>query len=125
LHEIARIEWTYGRDEKLSIAEMIDEKYRGIRPAPGYPALPDHTMKRTLFEVLDAEKQSGIALTESYMMQPPGSVCGFYFSHPGSRYFAINRITRDQVEDYARRKGIKLKEAEKWLAPVLGYDAEE
>jgi 5-methyltetrahydrofolate--homocysteine methyltransferase len=125
LHEIARIAWNVGRNEKLSIADMIAEKYRGIRPAPGYPALPDHTMKRTLFEVLDAEKQSGIALTESCMMIPPGSVCGFIFSHPGSRYFAINRITRDQTEDYARRKGIKLQDAEKQLAPVLGYDADE
>jgi 5-methyltetrahydrofolate--homocysteine methyltransferase len=125
LHEIARIECDYGRDEKLTVADMIAEKYRGIRPAPGYPALPDHTMKRTLFELLDAERTAGISLTDSYMMYPPGSVCGFYFSHPDSRYFAINRITRDQAEDYARRKGIKLKEAEKWLAPVLGYDADE
>jgi 5-methyltetrahydrofolate--homocysteine methyltransferase len=125
LHEIARIDWDFGCNENLSIADMIDEKYRGIRPAPGYPALPDHTLKRTLFELLDAERLSSISLTESYMMYPPGSVCGFYFSHPGSRYFAINRVTRDQVEDYARRKGIRLKEAEKWLAPVLGYDAED
>jgi 5-methyltetrahydrofolate--homocysteine methyltransferase len=123
LHEIARIECGYGRDEHLAIADMIAEKYRGIRPAPGYPALPDHTMKRTLFELLDAKKQLGIQLTESFMMYPAGSVSGFLFSHPDSRYFAINRITRDQVEEYARRKGIKLKEAEKWLAPVLGYDA--
>jgi 5-methyltetrahydrofolate--homocysteine methyltransferase len=125
LHEMARIEWTFGRDENLTVADMIAEKYRGIRPAPGYPSLPDHTLKRPLFELLDAEKVSGIELTESFMMYPAGSVSGFIFSHPGSRYFAINRVTRDQVEDYARRKGVKLKEAEKWLAPVLGYDAEE
>ena len=124
LHEIARHEWGYGRNENLSVNDMLAEKYRGIRPAPGYPSLPDHTEKRILFDLLGAERSAGISLTESFMMLPAGSVSGFYFAHPGSRYFAIDRITRDQVEDYARRKGWKLKEAEKWLAPVLAYDPE-
>jgi 5-methyltetrahydrofolate--homocysteine methyltransferase len=122
LHEIVRREWGYGREENLAVNDMLAEKYRGIRPAPGYPSLPDHTEKRILFDLLGAERSAGISLTESYMMLPAGSVSGFYFAHPGSRYFAIDRITRDQVEDYARRKGWKLKEAEKWLAPVLAYD---
>ena len=122
LHEIARHEWGYGRDENLSVSDMLAEKYRGIRPAPGYPSLPDHTEKRILFDLLAAERLAGITLTESFMMLPAGSVSGFYFAHPGARYFAIDRITRDQVEDYARRKGWKVKEAEKWLAPVLAYD---
>jgi 5-methyltetrahydrofolate--homocysteine methyltransferase len=124
LHEIVRQDWGFGQGENLSVAEMLDEKYRGIRPAPGYPSLPDHTEKRTLFELLGAERAAGITLTDSFMMLPAGSVSGFYFAHPGSRYFAIDRITRDQVEDYARRKGWKLKETEKWLAPVLAYDPE-
>jgi 5-methyltetrahydrofolate--homocysteine methyltransferase len=124
LHEIARHAWGYGQGENLSIADMLAEKYRGIRPAPGYPSLPDHTEKRVLFDLLRAERSAGISLTESFMMLPAGSVSGFYFAHPGSRYFAIDRITRDQVEDYARRKAWKLKEAEKWLAPVLAYDPE-
>ncbi len=122
LHEIARHDWGYGEVENLSVADMIEEKYRGIRPAPGYPSLPDHTEKRTLFDLLGAERQACITLTESYMMMPAGSVSGWYFAHPDARYFAIDRITRDQVEDYARRKGWKVKEAEKWLAPVLAYD---
>ena len=124
LHEIARRDWGFGQGENLSVADMLAEKYRGIRPAPGYPSLPDHTEKRILFDLLGAERSAGITLTESFMMLPAGSVSGFYFAHPGSRYFAIDRITRDQVEDYARRKGWKLKEAEKWLAPVLAYDPE-
>jgi len=124
LHEIVRQEWGFGRGENLSVADMIDEKYRGIRPAPGYPSLPDHTEKRILFDLLNAERQACITLTESYMMLPGGSVSGLYFAHPGSRYFAIDRVTRDQVEDYARRKGWKIKEAEKWLAPALAYDPE-
>ena len=124
LHEIARHDWGFGRDENLTIPDMLAEKYRGIRPAPGYPSLPDHTEKRILFDLFGAEQSAGITLTESFMMLPAGSVSGFYFAHPGSRYFAIDRITRDQVEDYARRKGWKFKEAEKWLAPVLAYDPE-
>ena len=124
LHEIARRDWGFGQGEKLTIPEMLAENYRGIRPAPGYPSLPDHTEKRILFDLLGAERSAGITLTESFMMLPAGSVSGFYFAHPGSRYFAIDRITRDQVEDYARRKGWKFKEAEKWLAPVLAYDPE-
>ena len=124
LHEIARRDWGFGQGENLTIPDMLAEKYRGVRPAPGYPSLPDHTEKRILFDLLGAERSAGISLTESCMMLPAGSVSGFYFAHPGSRYFAIDRITRDQVEDYARRKGWKLKEAEKWLAPVLAYDPE-
>jgi 5-methyltetrahydrofolate--homocysteine methyltransferase len=124
LHEIARRDWGFGQGENLAIPDMLAEKYRGIRPAPGYPSLPDHTEKRILFDLLGAERLVGIMLTESFMMLPAGSVSGFYFAHPGSRYFAIDRITRDQVEDYARRKGWKFKEAEKWLAPVLAYDPE-
>ena len=124
LHEIARRDWGFGQNENLSVRDMLAEKYRGVRPAPGYPSLPDHTEKRVLFDLLGAQRSAGISLTESFMMLPAGSVSGFYFAHPGSRYFAIDRITRDQVEDYARRKGWKFKEAEKWLAPVLAYDPE-
>jgi len=121
-HEIARIEWGFGREEGLKVDEMIEEHYRGIRPAPGYPSLPDHTEKQVLFDALDAERATGITLTESCMMSPAGSVCGFYFSHPESRYFAIDRVTRDQVEQYARRKGVKPREVERWLVHNLGYD---
>ena len=124
MHEIARHDWGYGQNENLSILDMLAEKYRGVRPAPGYPSLPDHTEKRILFDLLGADRSAGITLTESFMMLPAGSVSGFYFAHPGSRYFAIDRVTREQVEDYARRKGWKFKEAEKWLAPVLAYDPE-
>ncbi len=125
LHQIARIQWGFGRDERLTNEELIDERYRGIRPAPGYPACPDHTEKWLLFELLDAEQATGIHLTESLAMDPPASVCGLYFAHPKARYFSVDRLTRDQVEDYARRKGMKLKEVERWLAPNLGYDAGE
>ncbi len=103
---------------------MITERYRGIRPAPGYPACPDHTEKRTLFDLLGVERTAGIHLTESMAMTPAASVSGFYFSHPDAKYFSVGKIERDQVEDYARRKGIKLSEAERWLAPVLNYDPE-
>jgi 5-methyltetrahydrofolate--homocysteine methyltransferase len=122
LHERARHDWGYGRDEKLSNEDLIEEKYRGIRPAPGYPSQPDHTEKRILFDLLDAEKNTGITLTESYAMWPAASVCGLYFAHPEARYFALDRITKEQVEDYARRKGFSLAEMERWLAPNLGYE---
>jgi 5-methyltetrahydrofolate--homocysteine methyltransferase len=122
LHAQARRDWGYGRDEKLSNEELIDEKYRGIRPAPGYPACPDHTEKRTLFDLLGAEQSAGIQLTESFAMWPAASVSGLYFAHPESRYFAVDRIARDQVESYAARKGMTIAEVERWLAPNLGYD---
>jgi 5-methyltetrahydrofolate--homocysteine methyltransferase len=122
LHQRARRDWGYGRDEKLSNDELIDEAYRGIRPAPGYPACPDHTEKKTLFELLDAERKAGIRLTETYAMLPAASVSGLYFAHPQARYFAVDRIGRDQVTDYARRKGMSLAEAERWLGPNLGYE---
>jgi 5-methyltetrahydrofolate--homocysteine methyltransferase len=123
MHERVRREfWAYAADERLSNEELIAEKYRGIRPAPGYPAQPDHTEKRTLFDLLDAEAETGIRLTESYAMWPPSSVSGLYFSHPDSHYFGVGRIGRDQVEDYAARKGWTVEEAERWLASILGYD---
>jgi 5-methyltetrahydrofolate--homocysteine methyltransferase len=122
LHARARRDWQYGRDEQLSHEQLIDEAYRGIRPAPGYPACPDHTEKRTLFELLDAERATGIRLTENFAMYPAASVSGWYFAHPQARYFAVDRLTRDQVEDYARRKSMPVAEIERWLAPNLGYD---
>jgi 5-methyltetrahydrofolate--homocysteine methyltransferase len=122
IHKRARIEWGYGQDENLSYDQLIHEKYRGIRPAPGYPALPDHTEKRALFDLLCAEKSTGIALTENFAMYPAAAVSGFYFSHPESKYFAVGKIGRDQVEDYSRRKGLDLRTAERWLAPNLNYD---
>jgi len=122
LHQIARADWGYGRSEQLTNDDLIDEKYRGIRPAPGYPACPDHTEKWLLFELLGAEQATGIRLTESLAMDPAAAVCGLYFAHPQARYFSVDRITYDQVEDYARRKGMKIKEVERWLTPNLGYD---
>ncbi|MBX3435320.1 MAG: methionine synthase [Pirellulales bacterium] len=122
LHARVRREWGYGAGEGLSNEDLIAEKYRGIRPAPGYPAQPDHTEKRTLFSLLDAESRTGIRLTESLAMHPAASVCGLYFAHPQSRYFAVDRVGRDQAEDYARRKGMPLTEAERWLAANLGYE---
>ena len=121
LHERVRREW--GIDESLSKEELIEEKYRGIRPAAGYPSCPDHTEKKTLWELLDAENRAGMTLTESFAMWPAASVSGLYFSHPEARYFAVDQITRDQVEDYARRKGWPVSVAERWLSPNLGYDA--
>jgi 5-methyltetrahydrofolate--homocysteine methyltransferase len=123
LHERVRAEfWGYAPDEALSNEALIAESYRGIRPAPGYPACPDHTEKRTLFNLLAAETNAGIRLTESFAMMPAASVSGYYFAHPDARYFGLGRINRDQVEDYARRKGMNLREAERWLAPNLAYD---
>lgn len=122
LHKIARDEWGYGKSESLSTDELIKEKYRGIRPAFGYPACPDHTEKSTLFKLLDVESQTGISLTESFAMFPAASVSGLYFAHPESRYFSVDRISKDQVEDYAARKGTSVEDVERWLAPNLGYD---
>ncbi len=123
LHQRVRKEfWAYAADETLGSGEMIAEQYRGIRPAPGYPAQPDHTEKGMLFQLLDAERRIGVKLTESFAMWPGASVCGLYFSHPESYYFGVGRIERDQVEDYAARKGWTAEEAEKWLAPILNYD---
>lgn len=126
MHEVVRHElWGYAADETLSNEDLIAERYRGIRPAPGYPACPDHTEKRTLWELLDVKNQTGIELTESMAMWPGASVSGWYFSHPDSQYFVVGRINRDQVESYAQRKGWTLKQAEKWLSPNLGYEPED
>ncbi|QDT69898.1 Methionine synthase [Planctomycetes bacterium MalM25] len=122
LHARVRREWGYGADEGLTNEDLIKERYRGIRPAPGYPAQPDHTEKRTLFELLDVEAATGIALTESYAMTPAASVSGLYFAHPEARYFAVDRLSKEQVEDYAKRKGMPLVEVERWLSPNLGYE---
>ena len=123
LHQQARIAWRFGRDEKLSRAELIREKYRGIRPAAGYPACPDHIEKRTLFDLLKAEKNAGIRLTESFAMHPGASVSGLYFSHPDAKYFAVGQIGRDQVVDYAARRSEAIAVVEKRLAPNLGYES--
>ncbi|MEZ6002171.1 methionine synthase [Hyphomonas sp.] len=123
MHEQVRRElWAYAPDEVLSNPDLIAEKYRGIRPAPGYPSQPDHTEKETLFRLLDAESRIGVSLTSSFAMTPAASVSGLYFAHPDSVYFAVGRIEKDQVEDYARRKGWDLRTAERWLAPILNYD---
>jgi 5-methyltetrahydrofolate--homocysteine methyltransferase len=123
MHRRVRRElWGYASDEALSNTDLIAEKYRGIRPAPGYPAQPDHTEKATLFRLLDAERAIGVKLTESFAMWPGASVSGLYFAHPQSHYFGVGKIERDQIEDYARRKGWSVAEAERWLAPVLNYD---
>jgi 5-methyltetrahydrofolate--homocysteine methyltransferase len=122
LHARVRRElWGYAPDEGLTTEDMIGEKYQGIRPAPGYPAQPDHTEKATLFRLLNAEAETGMALTESFAMNPPSSVSGLYFSHPKSHYFGVGRIDRDQVADYAERKAMPLEEVERWLAPILAY----
>ena len=114
--------WGYAPDEALDNEALIDEAYRGIRPAPGYPACPDHTEKQTLFCVIEATQNAGIQLTDSCAMQPASSVSGYYLAHPEARYFGVGRVGRDQVEDYARRKGMDVKTVERWLAPVLGYE---
>lgn len=123
LHQRFRMEfWGYASDETLSNDELITEKYRGIRPAPGYPACPDHTEKGLLFEILQASQLTGISLTESYAMYPTAAVSGWYFGHPESKYFGLGKIEKDQVEDYARRKGYTFDEMERWLSPVLAYE---
>jgi 5-methyltetrahydrofolate--homocysteine methyltransferase len=122
IHKKSRDLWGYGKKEKLSKEELLKEKYTGIRPAPGYPACPDHTEKKTLWELLDIENNIGVKLTENYAMYPPSSVSGLYFSHPQSKYFNVGKINVDQVEDYAKRKGMSIKEVEKWLRPNLGYE---
>jgi len=122
LHKRVRDEWGFGRAESLTNADLIDEKYRGIRPAPGYPACPDHTEKGTLWQLLDVEKNAGIQLTESFAMWPGASVSGLYFAHPDAKYFAVGTLDRDQVTDYAQRKGQPLAVTERWLGPWLGYE---
>ena len=122
LHKRARAEWGYGKDEKFSIEDLIAEKYRGIRPAPGYPAQPDHTEKPIIFDLLNVGEAAGITLTESFAMYPAASVCGLYFAHSEAHYFAVNSVGKDQVESYAGRKGMTVAEVERWLSPILGYN---
>jgi 5-methyltetrahydrofolate--homocysteine methyltransferase len=122
LHERVRREiWGYSSEEQLTAEQLIAEHYRGIRPAPGYPACPDHTEKSTLWRLLDVERTAGMQLTESFAMHPTAAVSGWYIAHPDARYFAVGKVDRDQVQDYAMRKGMELAEAERWLAPNLGY----
>jgi 5-methyltetrahydrofolate--homocysteine methyltransferase len=126
LHARVRRElWGYAAEENLAAADLIAERYRGIRPAPGYPACPDHRAKGPLFALLAAERNAGMRLTESFAMLPASSVAGFYLSHPQSSYFAIGKIGRDQVQDYAARSGTSVAEAERWLAPNLAYEPAE
>jgi len=125
LHKRVRAEWGYGCSENLSTEDLIHEKYRGIRPAPGYPACPDHTEKGTLWRLLDVEAKTGIKITESFAMWPGSSVSGLYFAHPESRYFDLGKIERDQVADYSQRKGMDIREVERWLGQNLNYDPAE
>ena len=123
MHERVRREfWGYAPEERFSNDDLIRESYRGIRPAPGYPACPEHTEKATLWQLLDVERNVGIRLTENFAMYPTAAVSGWYFSHPDARYFGVGQIDADQVENYARRKGWTLDEARRWLAPLLGYE---
>ena len=119
--DVRREHWGYSRDERLTTQDLLKERYQGIRPAPGYPAQPDHTEKATVFALLEAER-IGLELTESFAMTPASSVSGLYFAHPDSRYFAVGRVAKDQVQDYATRKGIDLELVERWLSPILGYE---
>ncbi|MEO6472633.1 MAG: vitamin B12 dependent-methionine synthase activation domain-containing protein, partial [Aeromicrobium sp.] len=126
MHERVRKEfWGYVPDEHLDNDELIKESYAGIRPAPGYPACPEHTEKATLWDLLNVEENAGIELTESMAMWPGAAVSGFYFSHPQSQYFVVGRLGKDQIESYATRKGWTLKEAERWLSPNLAYNPED
>jgi 5-methyltetrahydrofolate--homocysteine methyltransferase len=123
LHQLVRTRlWGYDPEERLDNDALIAEQYRGIRPAPGYAACPDHTEKGTLWELLEPDRRIGVTLTESYAMMPTAAVSGWYLPHPQARYFGVGRIQKDQVEDYAARKGMTLEQTERWLAPVLGYD---
>ena len=119
-HRVRNDYWGYQKTT-FSNEDLIRERYQGIRPAPGYPACPDHTEKRTIFSLLNAEESIGVALTDTFMMSPGASVSGLYFAHPGSRYFGVRRIDRDQVEDYAQRKQLSVDEIERWLAPIISY----
>jgi 5-methyltetrahydrofolate--homocysteine methyltransferase len=125
LHKRVREQWGFGRNENLTSEQLIDEQYRGIRPAAGYPACPDHTEKLILWQLLDVEKSAGIKLTESCAMWPGSSVSGLYFAHPESRYFAVGKLGRDQIIDYHVRKGMELSEVERWLGPYLNYNPAE
>ena len=122
--KVRRDHWGSAGDEALDNDALIEEAYRGLRPAPGYPACPEHSEKTTLFEMLDAERHTGLKLTESFAMYPAAAVSGYYFSHPRSQYFVVGRVSKDQVADYARRKGVALEQAERWLASNLDYDPE-
>jgi 5-methyltetrahydrofolate--homocysteine methyltransferase len=119
---VRRVLWGYAAGETLTNEQLVGEEYRGIRPAPGYPACPDHTEKAKLWQLLDVERAAGIRLTDSYAMYPTAAVSGWYLSHPQARYFAVGQIDREQVADYARRKAIEVTEAQRWLAPNLGYE---
>ena len=121
VHKLMRDACGYGKDENLTNEELIKEKYRGIRPAPGYPACPEHRHKRQIFKQLDVEASIGLSLTENCAMWPASAVSGFYFTHPESRYFSLGKISKDQVESYAKRVGEDIELSEKWLAPNLGY----
>lgn len=125
LHEqVRKVHWGFAENENLSNEELIRENYQGIRPAPGYPACPEHTEKGQIWRLLNVEANTGMQLTESFAMWPGAAVSGWYFSHPESKYFAVAQIQRDQVEDYAARKGMSMADVERWLAPNLGYDAD-
>ncbi|MBT8144362.1 MAG: methionine synthase, partial [Gammaproteobacteria bacterium] len=125
MHERVRREfWGYDSDETLDNEQLIAERYRGIRPAPGYPACPDHTEKQTLWRLLDVERRAGMRLTESFAMYPTAAVSGWYFSHPDSKYFLVGQVARDQIEDYAQRKGMPVAAVERWLGHILGYESD-
>ena len=126
MHETVRkVHWGYAKNENLSNDQIMAEKYSGIRPAPGYPACPDHTEKGRLWELLDVENNIGLQLTDSYAMFPTAAVSGFYYSHPDAKYFSVGKVARDQIESFAVRKGMTVSEVERWLAPNLGYDPVE
>jgi len=123
LHELVRKKyWAYSPEEEFTNSDLVKESYQGIRPAPGYPAQPDHTEKQIIFDLLNVERNAGIILTETLAMYPAASVSGLYFAHPESKYFDVGKIGKDQVLDYHRRKGMSLEEVEKWLGPILNYD---